>query len=105
MGQYLDACPSDRCTLNAQNQCVSHDDGNVVVNDDNSGSDDSDSNDNAGFNDKDLTEDALVSERGTAMGLVGLLCSVVLLLCLVVIGAAICYRRRNRAKYYGVEEI
>merc|ERR1719361_2365035 len=100
-GQYVDACPSDRCTLNDQNQCVAFDDGNVVVSDDNSGSDDSDSNDNAGFNDKDLTEGALVSEKGTAMGLIGLLCSVALLLCLVVIGAAICHRRRNKAKYYG----
>merc|ERR1719461_393321 len=76
----------------------------TVTIDDKSGSDDgsADSAENVGFIGKDSADHQFASEKGTSETMVGFICGLALLTCLLVSGAVIYYRK---GKGYGSVEV
>merc|ERR1712217_472961 len=76
----------------------------VAIDDKESGSDDGsgDSADNVGFIGKDSADHQFASEKGTSETMVGFICGLALLTCLLVSGAVIYYRK---GKGYGSVEV
>merc|ERR1712244_38690 len=76
----------------------------VAIDDKESGSDDgsNDSAENVGFIGKDSTDHQFASEKGTSETMVGVICGLALLTCLLVSGAVIYYRK---GKGYGSVEV